>query len=75
MEDFKHPDIYWMDNAAGHKQTKRSLKCTDDNFLLRKGALLGPIPTNKEGLAKDMKVLAAVTMRWWSSDSRGQGGA
>ncbi|GAB0209463.1 hypothetical protein GRJ2_003412000 [Grus japonensis] len=28
-----HPDIYWRDHIAGHKQSMRLLECIDDNFL------------------------------------------
>ncbi|GAB0185603.1 hypothetical protein GRJ2_001025600 [Grus japonensis] len=34
MGDFNHPDICWRDSAAGHKQSRKFLKCVDDNFLL-----------------------------------------
>ena len=33
MGDFNHPNICWRDNTAGHKQSRRFLQCTDDNFL------------------------------------------
>ncbi|KAK4811175.1 hypothetical protein QYF61_019806 [Mycteria americana] len=63
MGGFNHPDICWRDNTAGHKQSKRFLECTGDNFLLqvteeptRRGALLDLILTNNEGLVGDVKV-------------------
>ncbi|GAB0207491.1 hypothetical protein GRJ2_003214800 [Grus japonensis] len=62
MGNFNHPDIYWKDNTAGLEQSRRFLKCTDDNFLTqviegptRKGALLDLTLTNKEELVGDVK--------------------
>jgi len=47
MGDFSHPDICWQDNIVGHKQSRRFLDCSDDNFPLkvieecmRRGAML-----------------------------------
>jgi len=47
MRDFHHADGFWRDNTAGHKQSRRSLECINDNFLTsvtegktRRGTLL-----------------------------------
>lgn len=47
MEGFNHHNICWRGSAAGHKQSRRFLKCTDDKFLTqvieemkRRGALV-----------------------------------
>ena len=85
MGDFSHPDIWWRDNTAGHKQSWRFLEYVDDNFLLQvieepmsTGAMMDLVLTNKKGLVGNMKLkdslgaLAAVTMKWWSSRSLGQ---
>ncbi|GAB0176134.1 hypothetical protein GRJ2_000078600 [Grus japonensis] len=63
MGDFNHPGICWRGNTAGHKQSRRFLECIDDNFLLqvieelmRRGAMLDLILTNKEGLVGDVKL-------------------
>ncbi|GAB0208629.1 hypothetical protein GRJ2_003328600 [Grus japonensis] len=63
MGDFNHPDICWRGNAAEHKQSRKFLECTDDNFLLqvieeptRRGAMLDLVLTNKEGLVGDVKL-------------------
>jgi len=63
MGDFKHPDICWRDNTAGHKQSRRFLECIDDDFLLqviekpmRRGAMLDLVLTNKEGLMENVKL-------------------
>ncbi|GAB0193880.1 mitochondrial enolase superfamily member 1 [Grus japonensis] len=63
MGDFNHPDICWRDNAAEHKQSRKFMECVDDNFFLhvteeptRRGAMLGLILTNKEGLVGDVKL-------------------
>jgi len=57
MGDFSHPDICWGDNIAGHKQSRKFLECSADNFLpqvreepARRGALLDIILTNKSSL-------------------------
>ncbi|GAB0179072.1 hypothetical protein GRJ2_000372500 [Grus japonensis] len=63
MGDFSHPHIYWRDDIAGYKQSRRFLECVDDNFLLqvienskRKGAMLDLVLTNKEGLVGNVKL-------------------
>ncbi|GAB0209793.1 hypothetical protein GRJ2_003445000 [Grus japonensis] len=63
MGDFNHPDICWRGNTAGHKQSRKFLECTDDNFLLqvteeptRRDAMLDLVLTNKEGLVGDVKL-------------------
>ncbi|KAM9591189.1 uncharacterized protein ACIBXB_006085 isoform 1-T2 [Morphnus guianensis] len=67
MGDFKHPNICWRDNMAGHKQSRRFLECVDDNFLLqvieepmRRGAMLDLVLTNKEGLVGNVKLKASL---------------
>ncbi|PKU42733.1 glycerol kinase [Limosa lapponica baueri] len=62
MGDFKHPDICWKDNTAGHMKSRKFLECVNDNFLLqmieeptRKGAMLDLVLTNKEGLVGNVK--------------------
>ncbi|PKU43893.1 dtw domain-containing protein 2 [Limosa lapponica baueri] len=63
LGDFNHPNIWWRDNAAGHKQSRRFLECTDNNFLLqvmeqptRRGAMLDLVLTNREGLVGNAKL-------------------
>ena len=63
MGDFNNPDICWRDNTAGHKQSRRFLECTVDNFVLqvteeptRRGALLDLLLTNRKGFAGNVKV-------------------
>ncbi|KAK4829843.1 hypothetical protein QYF61_006853 [Mycteria americana] len=63
MGDFNQPDIYWRDNTAGHKQSRRFLECIADSFFLqvierprRRHVLLDLILTNKEGLVGEVKV-------------------
>ncbi|GAB0209762.1 hypothetical protein GRJ2_003441900 [Grus japonensis] len=63
MGDFNHPNICWRGNTAGHKQSRKFLECTDDNFLLqvteeptRRDAMLDLVLTNKEGLVGDVKL-------------------
>jgi len=63
MEDSNHPEISWEDHTARHLQSSRFLQSIDDNFLMqvveeptRKGALLGLILTNMEGLVENVKV-------------------
>ncbi|GAB0176076.1 hypothetical protein GRJ2_000072800 [Grus japonensis] len=63
MGDFNHPDIFWRDNTAGHKQSRRFLECIYDNFLLqvieeptRRGAMLDLILINKEELVGNVKL-------------------
>jgi len=55
--DFNHPNVYWQDNIAGHKQSRRLLECMDDNFLLQvierpmsRDAVLDLVLINKLGL-------------------------
>ncbi|PKU43024.1 rna-directed dna polymerase from mobile element jockey-like [Limosa lapponica baueri] len=62
MGDFNHSNIYWRDNTAGHKQSRKFLKCIDDNFLLqvvedsmRRGSMLDLVLTNKKGLVGNVK--------------------
>ncbi|KAM9598579.1 uncharacterized protein ACIBXB_004267 [Morphnus guianensis] len=84
MVYFNHPDIFWWDNTAGHKQSRRFLECIDDNLLfqvieepMRKTAMLDLGLTNKDWLVGNVKsraALAAVTMKWWSSRSLGERG-
>jgi len=45
--DFDYPGIWWKACSASHPQSKRFLRCIDDNFLMqmvdeptRRGALL-----------------------------------
>lgn len=33
MESFYHAHIFWRDNTAGNKKSRKSLECTNDNFL------------------------------------------
>ena len=55
MRDFNHPSIYWKDNTAGCKQSRRLLESMEDYFLMRvineptrENALLDLLLTNKE---------------------------
>ncbi|KAM9207882.1 olfactory receptor 14A16-like [Leptosomus discolor] len=55
--------IYWKADTASHSQSRRSLQCIDDNFLIqlvdepaRRGALLDLLLTNKPGLVEAVKV-------------------
>jgi len=53
MMYFKHPNICWRDNIAGHERSRRFLESHNDNFLtpmMSRGALLDLIFTNREGL-------------------------
>lgn len=34
MGDFNHPNICQKDKTAEHKQSRRFLECTDDNFVV-----------------------------------------
>jgi len=61
--DFNYPDICWKVYSAGHPQSRRLLQCVDHNFLMqmvdeptRRGALLGLVLTDKEGLVEAEKV-------------------
>ena len=63
MGDLDHPGICWRDKAVGHKQSRRFLECSDDNFLLqvmddptRRGAMLDLVLTSKEGLVGNVKL-------------------
>jgi len=63
MGDLNHSSVCWMDNTAGHKQTRRFLECFDGNFspqemnrLMSRDTLLDLILTNKEELMRDIKV-------------------
>ncbi|GAB0190944.1 hypothetical protein GRJ2_001559700 [Grus japonensis] len=63
MGDFMHPNICLRDNTAGHKQSRRFLEGTDNNFLLqvieeptRRDAMLDLVLTNKEGLVENVKL-------------------
>ncbi|GAB0183842.1 hypothetical protein GRJ2_000849500 [Grus japonensis] len=63
MGDFSHPNIYWKDNTAGLKHSRRFLECVDDGFLrqviqepMRRGAMLDLVLTNKEGLVGNVKL-------------------
>lgn len=55
--EFNHLDICWRDDTAGHKHSRRFLKCVDINFLLqvieepmRRTAMLELFPTSKKRL-------------------------
>lgn len=77
MGDFSHSNICCRNNTAKHKQSKRWLESTDDNFLLqvmegpsKKAVLMNLILTNKEGLVALVKAgatLVTVTIRSWNS--------
>ena len=61
--DFDYPGIWWKACSASHPQSKRFLRCIDDNFLMqmvdeptRRGALLDLTLTDKEGLVEAVKV-------------------
>lgn len=63
MGDVNNPSICWSDNTAGHKQSRRFLECSVDNFLLqvieepmRRGGLLDLLLTNHKGLAGNVKL-------------------
>jgi len=63
IRDFNHPNIFWRDKIAGHKQSRRFLDSADDNFLLqvieepmRRGEMLDLVLTNKEGLVGNVKL-------------------
>ncbi|GAB0204060.1 protein Hook 3-like [Grus japonensis] len=63
MGDFSHPNICWRHNTTGQKQSRQFLESINDNFLIqvveeprRRGALMDPILTNKEGLVGNVKV-------------------
>lgn len=58
------PPWYLLEgNSTGHKQSRRSLECSDDNVLLqvteepmRRRAVLDPVRTNREGLMRSVKL-------------------
>ncbi|PKU30494.1 rna-directed dna polymerase from mobile element jockey-like [Limosa lapponica baueri] len=58
MGDFNLPDVYWKDNTAERKQSRRFLECVEDNFLAqlmlnmptRISALLHLLLANQEDL-------------------------
>lgn len=59
---FTNSGISWESNTARHRQSRRFLQYTEDNFLMqvmeepmRRGALLDIVFTNKEGLVGDVK--------------------
>lgn len=63
MGNFNQPDNCWRNNIAGHKKSKRFLGSINDNFLtqvieglMRRGALVDLILTNKDRLIGDKKV-------------------
>ncbi|GAB0204620.1 hypothetical protein GRJ2_002927600 [Grus japonensis] len=63
MGNFDHPDTYWRDNTAGHKQSRRLLECVDDNFPLqviqeptRRGAMLDFVFTVRDGPVENVKL-------------------
>lgn len=58
-----YPRICWRDNKAVHKQSRSFLDCTGENFILQmieelfeRGAPLDLVFTNKEGLARNVKL-------------------
>jgi len=62
MGHFNHPDISWEVHTARHTQSRRFLQSIKNNFLMqvveeptRRGTLLDPVLTNKEGLVEDVK--------------------
>jgi len=62
MGDFNYSNICWSDNIAGHKESRRFLKCINDNFLFQviekpiRSILLDFTLTNKQGLSGNVKV-------------------
>ncbi|GAB0204609.1 hypothetical protein GRJ2_002926500 [Grus japonensis] len=61
MGNFDQPIVCWRDSTAGHKQSRRFLKCVDDNCPLqeeptRRGAMLDLVLTKKEGLVGNVKL-------------------
>lgn len=81
--DFHHPNIWWGDNTAGHKQLKMFQVCTEDDFLTplikqptRGDALLDFILTNKEELIRGVTAGASLGCsdhEMWSSGSMEKG--
>jgi len=63
MGNFNYPDTCWLDNTAGHEQSKRFLDCINDIFLCpvteeptRRGVILDLVLTKKEELLGNMKI-------------------
>ncbi|KAJ7407440.1 dtw domain-containing protein 2 [Pitangus sulphuratus] len=63
MGEFNQPSICWRDNTAGGKQSRRFLEFMDANSLLqvteelmRRGAVVDLVLTNKEGLVGNVKL-------------------
>ncbi|PKU49338.1 hypothetical protein llap_377 [Limosa lapponica baueri] len=60
LEDLNHLNICWRDNTKGHKQYRRFLEYTDDNYPqatekpTRRG-VLDLMFTNKDGLTRNVK--------------------
>ncbi|GAB0179537.1 T-cell activation Rho GTPase-activating protein-like [Grus japonensis] len=61
--DFNLPDVCWKYNTAERKQSRRFVKCVEDNFLTqlvsertREGDLLDLLFVNREGLVGDVTV-------------------
>lgn len=66
-QDFNQPNVCWRDNTAGHKHSRRLLKCVDDGFLLqvieeptRRGALLNLVLSSKEELMGNVNLKGSV---------------
>lgn len=62
-----HPSICWMDNTREHKQSRRFLKCINDDLFLqvtkkpmKRGALLDIVLTKKEMLVKKVKLKSSL---------------
>lgn len=62
MKSFNNPSIFCENYALGHKQHRRFLECSDDNFwtqligdLVKGETLLDMVPINKEKLVRNMK--------------------
>lgn len=81
-EEFQPPQICWKYSTAGHKQSRRLLGSTRDNFLIQmieqptRSALLVLILTNEEGIIWDVKLEGSrvcSAIRWWSSGSWEEG--
>ncbi|PKU49356.1 dtw domain-containing protein 2 [Limosa lapponica baueri] len=61
--EFSHPNIYWKDNTAEHKKSRKFLECVDDNFLLqrieepmRRRAMLDLVLNSKDELVGNVKL-------------------
>lgn len=71
-----HSSMFWKENAAGHKPSRRFLESTDESCLTqtteepeRRGALQDLIHISKERLVGDVNIKgpwAVETARWWS---------